>query len=314
MTQSRGAADVILRCIFCLESTNSNAKGLWLAIRMHKIGSVFGPKNTDFKPGSGLQTPSESLMRLPILGVGINAGSSALFLDQMEKLSDRHNSAYVCFVNVHMVMEAQRDAAFNEVVNNSDMNCPDGLPIAKSIGWFYAIRQRQVAGPDTLPLLMQAAQRTGKRIFILGSTQNVLDAFEARAADQFGPDLICGTYSPPFRKLTEEEDNELVERINSTGADMIFVALGCPKQENWMSQHRGRVNGCMFGLGYAIPVYAGIASRAPRWMIERGLEWLFRLSSDPRRLFSRYTKTNSAFLLSILREWSVHRNRIRHSN
>jgi len=251
---------------------------------------------------------SPSLMRLEVLNVGIQSGSRNSFLQEMERLSDHRCSAYVCFVNVHMVMEAERDVDFRQVVNGADLNCPDGLPIAKSIGWFHAIRQRQVAGPDTLPLLLQMAQRTGKKIFVLGSTPEVLEAFQANADDAFGEGVVVGTYSPPFRMLTEEEDADLIQRINSTSADLVFVALGCPKQEKWMAAHKGRVNGCMFGLGYAIPVYAGCASRAPRWMIERGLEWLFRLSSDPRRLFVRYAKTNSAFLLSVLRELSQRRN------
>ncbi len=255
-----------------------------------------------------LAIPS-SLVRMKVLGVDVHSGSVSSMLESMEHLAQHSSSAYVNFVNVHMVMEARRDPKFAEVVNGADLNCPDGLPIAKSIGWFYAVRQRQVAGPDTLPLLLHLAQRTGKKVFVLGSTPEVLRSFELRAIDQFGPDILCGTFSPPFRELSPEEDDALVERINAANADMIFVALGCPKQEKWMAAHKGRVKGCMFGLGYAIPVYAGRASRAPRWMIERGLEWLFRLSSDPRRLFVRYAKTNSAFLISVFRELSKRKNR-----
>ncbi|MEN9306932.1 MAG: hypothetical protein RL173_864 [Fibrobacterota bacterium] len=258
---------------------------------------------------SAYLTVPSSLVRMSILGVDIHSGPVNSILESMERLSQHSNSAYVNFVNVHMVMEARRDPKFAEIVNRADLNCPDGLPIAKSIGWFYAIRQRQVAGPDTLPLLLLIAHQTRKKVFVLGSTPEVLRAFELRAIDQFGPEILCGTYSPPFRELTQEEDDALVDRINSSKADMIFVALGCPKQERWMAAHKGRVQGCMFGLGYAIPVYAGRASRAPRWMIERGLEWLFRLSSDPRRLFVRYAKTNSAFLISVFRELSQRKNR-----
>jgi len=280
---------------------------------MSKIQSLMRFRNGKALSALDVVHSNTPLMRLPILGVGINAGPVAEFMSELERLSSHASSAYVCFVNVHMVMEAQRDTEFFQIVNGSDLNCPDGLPIAKSVGWFYAIFQRQVAGPDTLPLLLQTAQKSGKKVFVLGSTPDVLQAFHQRATDQFGPNVICGTYSPPFRKLTDAEDQELVDRINDSKADMIFVALGCPKQEKWMASHKGRVNGCMMGLGYAIPVYAGIASRAPRWMIERGLEWLFRLSTDPRRLFLRYAKTNSAFLISILREWSARRNRHRHT-
>jgi len=242
-----------------------------------------------------------SLTRLPILGVGINYGSRAAILDELLRLSDHHTSAYACFVNVHMVMEANRHPDFFAMINGSDFNCPDGLPIAKGVGWFHAINQPQIAGPDTLPHLLELAHLTGKRIFVLGSTEKVLEAFTRKAQSEYGDDLIAGTLSPPFRPLTPEEDEAIVQQINETKADMIFVALGCPKQEKWMHTHRGRVHGCMFGLGYAIPVYAGIESRAPRWMIEWGLEWVFRLSSDPRRLFKRYVQTNSSFLYHIVR-------------
>jgi len=241
------------------------------------------------------------LLRLSVMGVDINAGSTWTFIEELARLSDCRGSAYVCFVNVHMIVEAKRNPAFLEVVNGADINCPDGLPIARSVGWFHALRQTQIAGPDTLPQLMRIARQTGKRIFVLGGTWGVLDAFEKRAVEEYGEGVVVGSYSPPFRNLTSEEDEDLVQRINATQADMIFVALGCPKQERWMHAHKGRVNGCMFGLGYAIPVYSGLASRAPRWMIEKGLEWLFRLSTDPRRLFKRYLQTNSAFALLVLR-------------
>lgn len=277
--------------------------------QVSRFRSIFGPRHEPERHVPVASASHDSLLRLNVLGVGIHSGSRLAFLQEMERLSDHRLSAYVCFVNVHMVMEAERDSGFLQVVNEADLNCPDGLPIAKSIGWFHAIRQRQIAGPDTLPLLLQMAQRTGKRVFVLGSTPEVLAAFQSNADDALGEGVVVGTFSPPFRKLSPEEDQDLVQRINSTKADLIFVALGCPKQEKWMAEHRGKVQGCMYGLGYAIPVYAGIASRAPRWMIERGLEWMFRLSSDPRRLFMRYAKTNSAFLIKALREWSQHRSR-----
>jgi len=222
-------------------------------------------------------------------------------MDDLAELADRGKSAYACFVNVHMLVEASRNPDFLEVVNASDINCPDGLPVARSVGWFHGLRQQQIAGPDTLPQLMRIAKDTGKRVFVLGGTDAVLESFERRASEEYGQGVVVGTYSPPFRNLTTEEDDDLVRRINDTEADMIFVALGCPKQERWMHAHKGRVNGLMLGLGYAIPVYAGVESRAPRWMIERGLEWVFRLSTDPRRLFKRYLQTNSAFLLYLFR-------------
>jgi len=254
-----------------------------------------------------LHISSRIFAKLPVLDVGISTGSRGEFFCEFDRLSDHRTSAYVCFVNVHMLMEAQQNHEFREIVNAADVACPDGLPVAQSVAWIYAMRQRQIAGPDTLPELMNLANLTGKKIFVLGSTPDVLNAFKKRADADYGDELVVGVASPPFRNLTPEEDQALVDQINASKADMIFVALGCPKQEKWMQAHRGRVNGCMFGLGYAIPVYAGIESRAPRWMIERGLEWAFRLSSSPRRLLGRYVRTNSAFLLQIMRTSFWHR-------
>lgn len=254
-----------------------------------------------------LHVSTRIFAKLPVLDVGISTGSRGEFFCEFDRLSNHHKSAYVCFVNVHMLMEAQQNHEFRGIVNAADVACPDGLPVAQSVAWIYALRQSQIAGPDTLPDLMNLAHLSGKRIFVLGSTPDVLAAFQKRAEADYGPELVVGTASPPFRTLSPEEDQALVDRINATKADMIFVALGCPKQEKWMHAHRGKVHGCMYGLGYAIPVYAGIESRAPRWMIERGLEWAFRLSSNPRRLLKRYVRTNSAFLLQLVRAKFWHR-------
>lgn len=245
-----------------------------------------------------------ALLRLPVMDVGIMTGTREELLAEMVRLSShRRQSAYVCFVNVHMLVEANRNEEFRKIVNDADITCPDGKPVASSIGWFYAMRQPQMAGPDTLPLLLQEAGRRRKRVFLLGSTPDVLEAFIEQAALLYPEAVISGYDSPPFRALTPEEDEALVAKINDSGADMIFVALGCPKQERWMAEHRGRVRGCMFGLGYAIPVFAGLKSRAPRWMIDLGLEWSFRLLTDPRRLFSRYVETNSIFMRRIIIRW-----------
>ncbi len=259
---------------------------------------------TSFPSVPHIQREGSALLRLLVLDVYVSTGEKEDFLRELVRLSDhRSQSAYVCFVNVHMLVEANRDSKFREIVNQADICCPDGLPVAISVGWFYAIRQAQIAGPDTLPRLMEMAGKLRRRIFILGSTDAVVERFRERAAIEHPDVVICGHFCPPFRTLLAEEDDLIVEQINRSRADMIFVALGCPKQEKWMASHRGRVNGCMFGLGYAIPVYAGVESRAPRWMIEHGLEWFFRLSSDPKRLFKRYVETNSVFIRGMVLRW-----------
>jgi N-acetylglucosaminyldiphosphoundecaprenol N-acetyl-beta-D-mannosaminyltransferase len=242
------------------------------------------------------------LNRLSLLDINTTVGSPKDFVTTFGNLSNHRNSAYVCFLNVHMLMEARNDPAFREIVNNADVCCPDGLPIARSLALLHGRIQRRIAGPDLLPELMRVAHDQGKTIFVLGCTNDVLAAFEENARSMFGEGLVVGTYSPPFRAITAEEDDAIVERINQSRADMIFVSLGCPKQEKWMASHKGRIRGCMFGMGYAIPVFAGMAKRAPRWMRESGMEWAFRLALNPRRLFQRYMRTNFGFIYQVFVE------------
>jgi len=236
------------------------------------------------------------------MGASITVGTREELLAQMVALSShKRQGEYVCFVNVHMLMESSKDSELCRIINSSAICCPDGVPVAKSLSWVSGIHQRHFPGPDALPKLLSAADRLKKRIFLVGGTDAMMHRFMDRAQREYPDAEICGYDCPPFQAGTPNVDTALVNRINSLRADMIFVALGCPKQEKWMSAHVNLLNGCMFGVGYAIPVYAGMARRAPRWMIEHGLEWCFRLYIQPKRLFWRYLKTNSMFINQVLK-------------
>ncbi|WP_345985240.1 WecB/TagA/CpsF family glycosyltransferase [Sulfurimonas sp. HSL-1656] len=218
-------------------------------------------------------------------------------------LSSEKKSSYVCVVNVHMTMEAHRDAAFGAVVNNADIATPDGMPIAKAMKLLYGIEQDRVAGMDLLPDLMGECEKRGKSVFLYGSTDEILEKIVVRAKQEL-PNLTIDAYSPPFRTLSPEEKEEIVSRINAKNPGFVFVALGCPKQEKWMAEHLGSIDSCMIGLGGSFEVYAGVKTRAPDWMQKYSLEWLYRLIQEPGRLWKRYLTTNIPFILLLIKQWA----------
>lgn len=204
-------------------------------------------------------------------------------------------SDYVCVANVHMLVEAYHDARFAAIVNDADVVTPDGMPLAKGLQLLYGQRQDRVAGMDLLPDLLAKAEQEHLRCFIYGGSEAML-AQSRKYMDAHFPHLVCGYYSPPFRMLTTAELKQDAMRINNFGAHLVFVALGCPKQEKWMASMKGVVQAYMLGIGGALPVMVGMQQRAPEWMRKASLEWLYRLAQEPKRLFKRYAVTNTLFL------------------
>jgi N-acetylglucosaminyldiphosphoundecaprenol N-acetyl-beta-D-mannosaminyltransferase len=236
------------------------------------------------------------LPRYPVLHTNISTGSPDEFVDQILQLGAARSSAYVCFANVHMVVEAYREPSFGAVVNRAAIVAPDGSPVAAAVRWFGGPRQPRVAGMDALPLLLTEAAKRGQSVYFYGTTPEVLSAIEKRARRELPQLRIAGMYSPPFRQLTPEEDEADVARINAADPDLVFVALGCPRQEQWMAAHQGRVRACMLGVGQAFLTYAGLEQRLPEWARKLWLEWAYRLWLEPRRLWRRYLVTNSRFV------------------
>lgn len=206
---------------------------------------------------------------------------------------------YVCFSNVHTVVTARRDHRLREITNASFLSLPDGKPLSV-VGRLLGVREvGHVAGPDFMPYFLQTAMET--RHFFYGSSEETLQKLEKNLASRFPGARIVGTYSPPFRNLSADEENEIVSIVNRARPDVIWVGLGAPKQEYWMAEHWRRFKpALLMGVGAAFDFHAGQIARAPEWMKGLSLEWLFRLKQEPRRLWKRYLVTNSLFLFYLL--------------
>jgi N-acetylglucosaminyldiphosphoundecaprenol N-acetyl-beta-D-mannosaminyltransferase len=237
------------------------------------------------------------LTKVQLFRTLVSTGSYQDYLQQIICLAATRTSSYVCFANVHMLMEAYQQPEFNQVVNAADIVAPDGRPLSFLMRHHYAINQPRVCGMDMFTDILDAAQQKEVSIFFYGSTPEVLATVITKAQQEFPLLLIAGSYSPPFRPLTLEEDQAVVAIIKASKAQLVFVSLGCPKQEKWMYEHREHLAACMLGLGQAFLVYAGLEKRLPIWARNLSLEWLYRLYQEPNRLWKRYLKTNSMFIL-----------------
>lgn len=231
-----------------------------------------------------------------LIGVGINSGSYREFLRTLQKFSFNKKSSYTCVANVHMLIEAYKEEEFMAIINNADLVTPDGMPLAKGIQILYGEKQDRVAGMDLLPDLLEISENADLKVFFYGGTQEMLDNTKKYCENKY-PDLaVVGFISPPFRELTHIEEQKYIDQINLSGANFVFVALGCPKQEKWMASMKGKIKACMIGIGGALPVMIGMQKRAPNWMQNASLEWLYRFGQEPKRLFKRYFYTNSLFI------------------
>ncbi len=242
-----------------------------------------------------------------VLGTFIDALTWEQALALVGKWAQSRQSRYLCAANVHVVVTASTLAALRNAVNHADMAVPDGAPVALALRLLGFPGQRRLAGPDLMWNYCEMAAAAGQRVFLYGSTPETLDKLQEHLRAGIPGLQIVEAYSPPFRELTEAEDQAVVERINASGAHAVLVGLGCPKQEIWMAQHRGRVNALMLGVGAAFDFHAGVKSRAPLWIQNLGLEWLHRLFSEPRRLARRYFVTNTVFLVKMT--WQLLQNR-----
>jgi N-acetylglucosaminyldiphosphoundecaprenol N-acetyl-beta-D-mannosaminyltransferase len=215
-------------------------------------------------------------------------------------LSRQKESSYACFANVHMLMEAWDSMEFRGIVNDADLVTPDGMPLVWLMRMKGARRQERVYGPALMLDVLESAAREGIPVGFLGGEPAVLEALVERMRRDYEALNVAFALSPPFTEARPEEEQELVERINQSGARILFVGLGCPKQELWMARQRGRVDAVMLGVGAAFDFHAGVKPQAPGWMQRSGLEWLFRLSTEPRRLWKRYLFHNPRFVVLAL--------------
>jgi N-acetylglucosaminyldiphosphoundecaprenol N-acetyl-beta-D-mannosaminyltransferase len=243
-----------------------------------------------------MKTSIKPIITKPVIGFPV---SCTPFDDQIECMvnwaGDRL-SKIVCVANVHMLIEGYR-TDLKSVLHNADLLTPDGMPLVWMLRFMGAKNPDRVAGLDILKATCKSAQQKGISVLFLGSRYHILERIRNQLKIDFPNLKVAGLEPLPFRPLTSEEDHELIQKINDSGAGIVFVSLGCPKQEYWMHQHRDRIQAVMIGLGGAFSVYAGIHKRAPLWIQNLGCEWLFRLIQEPRRLWKRYFSTIPHFML-----------------
>lgn len=239
---------------------------------------------------------SRSLRKVRVLSALVSTGRFDEQVARILELGRERLSSYVCCVNAHMVAEASRDPAFARVVNEADIASPDGMPVVRMLNILHRIRQDRVAGNDLLPAVIAGAETSRLSIFLYGSTDAVLETIQARIARDHPELRVAGAYSPLFRPLTTDDLGRDADRIRVSEANIVFVALGCPRQEKWMALMKGKIDAVMLGVGGAFPLYAGIDSRAPEWLRKLSLEWTYRLLLEPRRLWKRYLITNTIFI------------------
>ena len=202
---------------------------------------------------------------------------------------------------VHGLIEACQDPSLNEKIQHFDIVAPDGQPVRWALNRFYgAGLSDRVYGPELMLRLCRQAAQEGVGVYLYGSQQSVLEQLQHNLLRQFPNLRILGAESPPFRALTPEEDREAIVRINRSGAGLIFLGLGCPKQEHFAYDHRQQIKGVQLCVGAAFDFHSGIKRMAPQWMQRNGLEWAFRLMTEPGRLWRRYFRTNSLFVLKVL--------------
>ena len=239
--------------------------------------------------------------RVNVLGVGVSAVSMQQALDTMAGWIETREPHYVCVSCVHGVMESHRDESLRRIHNAAGLVTPDGMPLAWLGRAFGGAHVQRVYGPDLMLDFCSAFAGRGYRPFFYGGGDGVPERLAARLRERIPSLQVAGCYSPPFRALTAEEDDALVQRINESKADVVWVGLSTPKQERWMHAHVARLTApALVGVGAAFDFHAGMKRQAPRWMQRSGLEWLFRLVTEPRRLWRRYLRNNPEFVVRLL--------------
>lgn len=231
-----------------------------------------------------------------ILGVNIAAINMEWLVEYLDKNLSDIKGDYICVSNVHTTVTSYEDESYCAVQNGGLMAIPDGGPLS-TVGRRRGCKNMaRTTGPSLMGEIFKISAKKGYRHYFYGSKQEILELLEKKLKEHYPGIEIAGMYSPPFRPLTEEEDKAVIERINETKPDFVWVGLGAPKQEKWMAAHQGKIDGLMLGVGAGFDYYAENIKRAPMWMQKHNLEWVYRLVQDPKRLFKRYWSTNTKFI------------------
>ena len=238
-----------------------------------------------------IRTPSAH-----VLGIRFDALSTAEAARQMVDLAESGQHGYACFSNAHGVIEAQDDPSFADVLNNADFNVPDGMSIVRAMRKLGVPQRDRVYGPDVTLAVARLAAVRGVPVAFYGSSQKVLDGLAENLPKKAQGLQIVEAISPPFRALTDEEDEAFVQQLRQSGARIVFVGLGCPRQERWCAEHAERTGAVCLAVGAAFDFHAGLLKQAPRWVQQSGLEWAFRLAMEPKRLWGRYSRVVPRFM------------------
>ena len=244
--------------------------------------------------------PQSPFLTRPILGVNVAVSSYDEVVQRSLLWASQKQSRALFFAAVHMVMEAADHPDFLPVLNSAGTVFPDGLPLVWALRALGEKRARRVCGTDTMALMLAEAEKAGEPVGFYGGSQATLDSLIAVMRLRHPNLMVAYVESPPFRALTPEEDAAIVERMAASGVRLLFVGLGCPKQERWIVDHLGRVHAVMFAVGAAFDFIAGNKSRGPKWMSRIGLEWVYRFVTEPRRLAMRYLKHNPRFVFKFI--------------
>ncbi len=241
-----------------------------------------------------------SLPALPsrrILNCRIDGTSYGDACDRIQAWATARTSCYVVAANVHVVMTAYWNEDYATVLEQAALVTSDGMPLVWGLRWLGLSQQTRVYGPDLMLAWCDRAAQMGLSIYLYGGTDKQLEKISRFLMQRFPKLVIAGTHAPPFRPLSPAEETADLERIHTSGARVVFVGLGCPKQEFWMHRQLGKLNAVMIGVGAAFSFFSGEVSQAPRWMMNLGLEWLYRFVQEPRRLARRYLLYNPTFIV-----------------
>jgi exopolysaccharide biosynthesis WecB/TagA/CpsF family protein len=259
------------------------------------------PADNTAAQANGAAAPLVWPRKYDLFGVGLSATTYDEVTTLILEAARRRRAAVASFHAVHAVVTASGDASLRQQVNTFEIVAPDGQPVRWALNWLYrtALADR-VYGPELMLRLCRHAAEARIPVFLCGGSPEVAAALPDRLTERFPGLIIAGSHAPPFRPLSPEEDRQLVEQINASDAGIVFIGLGCPKQDRFAYEHRDRIRAVQVCVGAAFDLHAGRKQMAPDWMQRRGLEWLFRLSQEPGRLWKRYFLTNSIFVAKLL--------------
>jgi N-acetylglucosaminyldiphosphoundecaprenol N-acetyl-beta-D-mannosaminyltransferase len=237
-----------------------------------------------------------------VIGLPVTVGDMTTVCQEIMRLARRGEGGQVCVANVHMLVEARRDADLRNVLERASLVVSDGIPLVWQLRRHGFGHAQQVRGPDLMISLCEAAAAESLPVYFYGGDQALMDALTDVLRRRVPRVRIAGAEAAPLLPRQPEPDGATVERIRRSGARLVFVGLGCPKQEFWMQAYRAQLGAILVGVGQAFGIAAGTVPEAPAWMRRSGLEWLFRVASEPRRLWRRYLVTNTLFGAFLMRE------------